>query len=148
MRGIGTDELESKRTHAAAPRPRDGVELRARHPNGRVRFLHRLGEHVAVGNVEVLAVVLAGAILEHGEDRLHGLVEHRALVLHGAAERLELGDGGALAHAELAAPVAQQIEHGDALGDAGGMVGGELEDAVTEPNALRALASSGEEGFR
>ena len=64
---------------------------------------------MAVGHVEILAVVLAGAVLEHREDRLHGLVEHRALVLHGAAERLELGDGGALAHAELAAPVAEQM---------------------------------------
>src|SRR6476661_8227197 len=101
-----------------------------------MRFLQRLGEHVPERYVEIRAVMLARTVLEHREDRRHGLVEHRALVLHGAAERLELGDRGALAHAELAASVAQKIEHGDALGNAGGMVGGELEDAVTEPDAL------------
>ena len=114
----------------------------------RMRLLHRLGQHVAQRHVEVLAVMLAAAVLEHREDRLHGLVEHLALVLHGAAERLELGDRGALAHAELAAAVAEQVEHGDALGDAGGMVGGELEDAVAEADVLGALAGGGEERFR
>ena len=70
------------------------------------------------------------------------------LVLHVAAERRQLGDRGALAHAEFAAAVGQQVEHGDALGDAGGMVGGELEDAVAEPDLLGALAGGGEERFR
>ena len=53
-----------------------------------------------------------------------------------------------LAHAELAAAVAQEVEHGDALGDARGMVGGELQDAVTQPDVLRALAGGAEEGLR
>ena len=45
-------------------------------------------------------------------------------------------------------PLLQQIEHRDALGDAGGMIGGELENAVAEPDVLGALAGGGEEGFR
>ena len=60
----------------------------------------------------------------------------------------QLGDRGALAHAELDAAVAEQIEHRDALGDAGGMIGGELEDAVAEPDVLGALAGGGEKRFR
>ena len=148
MRGIGADELEAQCAHAAAPGPLDGVELRAGHPDGRMRLLQRLGHHVAERDVEVLAVMLRAALPEHREDRRHGLVEHVALVLHGAAERLELGDGGALAHAELAASVAQEIEHGDALGNARGVIGGELQDAVAEADAPGALAGGGEKRLR
>ena len=108
-------------------------------------FCIGLGKHVSQRHVEILAVMLAGAVLEHREDGLHGLVEHGALVVHGAAERLELGDGSALAHAELDASVAEQIEHGDALGHTGGVVGGDLEDAVAEADLLCALAGGGEE---
>src|ERR1019366_5906049 len=60
----------------------------------------------------------------------------------------QFGDRGAFAHPEFAAAVAKQIEHGDALGDARGVVGGELEDAVAEPDVFGALAGGGEEGFR
>ena len=148
MRRIGTDELEAERTQAAATGALDGIELRARHPHRRVRLLQRLGQHVAQGHVEILAVVLGAAILEHREDRLHRFFEHGALVLHGAAEGLQFGDRGALSHAELAASIAQQIEHGHPLGDPGRMVGGELKDAVTEPDILGALAGGGEEKFR
>ena len=74
-------------------------------------------------------------------------LEHLALGFHVAAERRQFGDRGALAHAEFAAAVAQQIEHRDALGDARGMVGRELEDAVAEPDLLGPLARRGEEGF-
>ena len=93
-------------------------------------------------------MVLGAAVPEHWEDRLHRLFEHGALVLHGAVEGLEFGDRGALPHAKLAASVAEQIEHGHALGDAGRVVGGELEDAVTEPDVLGSLACGSEGRFR
>ena len=70
---------------------------------------------------------------------------HRLLVLHLAVERAELGDAGALAHAELDAPVADQVEARDLLRDARRMVGGKLDDAVAEPDVLGALAGGGEE---
>ena len=89
--------------------------------------------------------MLAGAVLEHRHDGAHGLLEDLALVVHVDAERLELGDRGALAHAELAAAVRQQVEAGDLLGDAGRMVGGELHDAVAEADLLRPLAGRREE---
>ena len=148
MRGIRADELEAERAKAVLAGALDGRQLRARHPQRRMRLLHRLRHDVAQGNVEILAVMLAAAFLEHREDRLHGLLEHFALGFHVAAERRQLGDRGALAHAEFAAAVAEQIEHRDALGDARGMVGGELEDAVAEPDVLGALAGGGEKGFR
>ena len=46
------------------------------------------------------------------------------------------------------AAVAQEIEHRDPLGDAGGMIGGELEDAVAEPDVFGALRGGGEKRFR
>src|SRR6267154_1018843 len=47
-----------------------------------------------------------------------------------------------------AAAVAEQIEHCDALGDACGMIGGELKNAVAEPDVPGALAGGGEKRFR
>ncbi len=116
--------------------------------NGGCGFCTGFGHHVAQGNIEILAVVLAAAFREHREDRADRFLEHFLLGFHVAAERRQLGDRGALAHAELAAAIAKQIEHRDALGDARGMVGGELEDAVAEPDVLGALAGGGEKGFR
>src|SRR4029077_4472443 len=111
VRRIGTDELEAQRPQPATPGPLDGVELRAGHPQGRVRLLDRLRHHVAQGNIEVLTVVLAAALLEHWEDGRHCLLEHGTLVVHGATKGFEFGDGRALAHAEFAATVAQEVEH-------------------------------------
>ena len=148
MRGVRADELEAERAETVLARALDGRQLRARHPQRRMRLLHRLRHHVAQGNVEILAVMLGADLGEHREDRLDRFLEHLALGLHVAAERRQLGDRGALAHAELAAPVTEQIEHRDALGDARGMIGGQLEDAVAEPDLLGALARGGEEGFR
>jgi hypothetical protein len=148
MRRIGADELETERAKAVLPGALDGRKLRAGHPQRRMRLLHRLRHHVAQGNVEILAVMLGADLGEHRKDRCDSLLEHFALGFHVASERRQLGDGRALAHAELAAAAAQQIEHRDALGDARRMIGGELEDAVAEPDLLRALARRGEEGFR
>ena len=79
-----------------------------------------------------------------GKIACDSFLEHLALGFHVAAERRQFGDRGALAHAEFAAAVAQEIEHRDALGDAGGMIGGELENAVAEPDVFGALAGGGE----
>ena len=148
MRGVRADELEAERAKAVLAGAFDGRQLRAGHPQRRMRLLHRLRHDIAQGNVEILAVMLGADLGEHREDRLDGFLEHLALGLHVAAERRQLGDRGALAHAEFAAAVGEQIEHRDALGDARRMIGGELEDAVAEPDLFGALARGGEEGFR
>ena len=54
----------------------------------------------------------------------------------------------AFAHAELDPAVADQVQGRHALGDAGRMIGGQLNDAVTETNILRALAGGTQEYFR
>src|ERR1043166_5947497 len=143
--GVGADELEAERADAEPAGAADGVELRAGHPQRRVRLLQGLRHHVAQREMEVAAVVFAAAVLEHLQHRRDRVLPHVALVADGAAERLELGDAGALAHAELDAAVAQEIERGDALGDARRMAGGELDDAVAEPDAPGALAGGTEE---
>src|SRR3954454_24619083 len=113
-----------------------------------MRLLNGFRHHVAQGNVEILAVMLGAHFGEHREDRLHGFLEHLALGFHVATERRQFGNRRALAHAEFAAAVREQIKHRDFLGDARGMVRRELEDAVAEPDLLGALAGGREERFR
>src|SRR6266852_8646773 len=103
-----------------------------------MRLLNGLRHHVAQGNIKILAVMLAAALLEHWKDRANGFLEHFLLGFHVAAERRQLGDRGTLADPEFAAPPAQEIEHRDALGDARRMICGELENAVTEPDVFGA----------
>jgi hypothetical protein len=98
--------------------------------------------------IEILSAMLGPDLGEHREDRLNGLLEDFLLGFHVAAERRQLGDRRALAHAEFAAAVAEEVEHRDALGDACGMIGGELEDAVAEPNLPGALTRRSQERFR
>ena len=148
MRGVRADELEAERAKAVLAGALDGRQLRAGHPQRRMRLLHRFRHHVAQGNVEILAVMLGADFREHRKDRLHRFLEHLALGLHVAAERRQFGNRRAFAHAELAAAVAQEIEHRDPFGDTRGMIGGELENAVAEPDLLRALAGCGEKRFR
>ena len=145
MRGIGRDELEAQRPHAPLAALGQRIELRAGDPQRRVRLLHRLGHDHAQRHVEVLALVFAGAVLEHRDDGAHRLLEDFALVLHVDAERLEFGDRGTFAHAEFGPAARQQVEHRHALGDVGGMVCGELQDAVAQPDLLGALAGRRQE---
>ena len=147
MRRIGPDELEAERADTVLARALDGRKLRAGHPQGRMRLLDWFGHHIAQRNVEILAVMLAAAFPEHREDGADGFLEYFLLGFHVAAERRQFGDRGAFAHPEFAAAVAEQIEHGDALGDARGMIGGELENAVAEPDVFGALAGGGEKDF-
>src|SRR5439155_5456465 len=139
---------EAERAKTVPAGALDGRKLRARHPQRRMRFLNGFRHHVAQGNIEMLAVVFAAALLEHRKDRANGFLEHFLLGFHVAAERRQLGDRGALAHPEFAASLAEEIEHCDALGDARRMIGGKLANAVTEPDVFGALAGGGEKGFR
>src|SRR6185437_1063762 len=76
VRGIGADELEAERSKAILTRALDGWKLRTRHPQRRMRFLHRLRHHIAQRNVEIFAVVFAPTVLEHREDGADRLLEY------------------------------------------------------------------------
>src|SRR5260370_37522129 len=106
MRRIGADELESARAKPVLAGALDGRKLRTRHPQWRMRLLHRFGHHSAQRNIKISAVMFAAAIPKHREDGADGFLEHFLLGLHVAAERRQFRDRGALAHAELDAAAA------------------------------------------
>ena len=147
-RGLRRHEGEPERAHAPLARLADGLDVRARHPQRRVRLLQRLGDHVARGEIEILAVELPALLGEHRHDGLDRLFPAVALVAHLHAERMELGRSRRLAHAELDAAAGQEIERGHLLRDAMRLVGRELDDAVAEADALGALAGRAEKNFR
>src|SRR4051794_8286374 len=87
-------------------------------------------------------------LCEHRDDGLDRLLPDRALLVVVDAERLKLGDAGALAGAELDAPVRYEVERGDALGTARRVRRRQLHDAVAQPDLLRALAGRAEKHLR
>ena len=89
-------------------------------------------------------MILAAAVLEHRDDRADRLLPHRALLVEGDAERLQFGAAGALADAEFDAAAADQIERGDALGNARRWARRQLHDAVRQADLLGALACRAE----
>ncbi len=113
-----------------------------------MRLLHGLGQHVAARQLEGAALV-AGVGLHHHHvgDLLGGLERHGPLLLGGDVEAAELQPRRALADAEVDAAVGDEVEHGDRLGRARGVVvvGDHLADAVAEPDALGARGGGGEE---
>ena len=90
-------------------------------------------------------VVFAATFPEHRDHRAHRVLPHRALLRKIAVEGFELGDAGALAHAEFDAAAADQVERGDPFGDAGRVDRRQLHDAVREADLPGALARCGEE---
>ena len=86
----------------------------------------------------------------HVRDLLGGLERERALLLGRDVEAVDLVARRALAEAELDAAVRQEVERGERLGDARRVivVGDDLADAVSEPDALGARRGRGQEHFR
>src|SRR5471030_1040708 len=109
-----------------------------------MRLLNRLRQHVAQRELEVWTVVFPAAIVEHRQHTAHAVLPDRLLILHLPIERPKFGDARTFAHAELDPAVADQIEEGNLLGDARRVVGGQLDDAMTQADMFRALAGGGE----
>ena len=92
------------------------------------------------GHREVFALVAGVRIeREHVRDLLGRLEPHRALVPERHAVALELAARGGLAGPELDAAAGDQVERGDPLRNAGGVVvvRRHRDDAVAEPDPLR-----------
>ena len=113
-----------------------------------MRLLHRLRQHVAHRHLVPLGVELDALVAEHRDDAADRVFPDLALGFHVAVEAAEFGDRGGFAGAELDAAVGHQVEAGDAFGHALRRVGGELHDAVAEPDVLRPLAGRAEEHLR
>ena len=108
----------------------------------------RLRHDVARRHRDVLAGVAGERRLGHAPQRdPQPFLPHLALLDRVDQEPAELGLRRRLAGAEVGAAVRHEVEHRDALGDAGRVVERRrrLHDAVPEPDALRALRRGGEE---
>lgn len=111
-------------------------------------LLYRFRQDVAERKLEMGTVILESTILKHQHNRSNRVFPYFALLWNGAIDGSEFREATAFTHTKLNPAVADQIESRHAFGDAGWMIGGQLNDAVTETNILGALASSTQEYFR
>src|SRR3546814_3754310 len=88
----------------------------------------------------MVAVEFPTLVREHRDDCSHRLLPAVALVADPDVERVQFRRPGPLAHAEVDAAARQQIECRHALRHPMRLVGGELDDAVPQPDVLRPLA--------
>jgi hypothetical protein len=142
LRLRGIDEGEGERAHAELRGQVDGLPVRARHPERRVRFLHGLRDHVTDRHREILPLkARVGVEGHHVGHLLGGLAPHAAPLGGRDAEALELGARGGLPGAPLHAAVGDEIEGGQTLGDARRVIvaGRHQDDAVAEADPPRAL---------
>ena len=116
--------------------------------SGGCGFCIGLGITLRAGKSWILAVELPAVSGEHRDDGAHRLLPAVALVAHADAERVQFGRAGALAHAEFHPAAGQQIQRGDPLRHPVRLVGGQLHDAVAQPDVFGPLAGGGEEHFR
>jgi hypothetical protein len=145
MRGVGADELEAERAKTVAAGALDGRQLRAGHPQRRMRLLHRLRHDVAQGDVEYLPWCSDPASLNIGKIAATASSNTSFLVTMSRPN-------GSSSVMEALSPMPNSqrpLESRSSTATATrGMVGGELENAVAEPDVLRALARRGQERFR
>jgi hypothetical protein len=148
---LRVEEREGERSDSERRRDLDRVAVRARHPHRRMRLLHGLGQHVAAGHREVLALE-PGIRLEdhHVGDLLGGLERHRALFLRLDGESAEFQPRCAFADPEVDAAVRNDVERRKALRSARRVVviRNDLPDPVRKANAFRPGSSRREEHFR
>ena len=147
------DEGKGQRADAAARRHLDGLAVGAGDPQRRMRLLQRFRHHVAAGHFEELALEAGiGVHHQHVGALLDALLPHPPLLdrVEADIEAAELHQGGALAGAEFDAAVGDEIERGDALGDARRVIvfRRHQADAVAEADVLGALRAGGEEYLR
>ena len=127
----------------------DGVAVGAGHPHRRMRLLHGLGDDVAAGHRERAgprspdraSITIMLAICSAASS---------AMARFSLAGMLKPPSSSRVAPSPMpnsSAAVGDEVEHGEALGRARGMVvvGDHLADAVAEPDALGARGGGGEE---
>ncbi len=148
VRLLGVDEGEGQRPDPLLGRQQDRVAPRARHPQRRVRLLHRLGHDVARWHLHEAPVDTGERRLGHAAERdLQSLEPGVPLGRRVDQEASQLGLRARLARPELDPAARDEVQGGHALGRAGGVVvaGRGLNDAVPEPDVLGPLAAGAEE---
>ena len=148
---FGIDEREAECTDPLLRCEVDRLAPAARHPHRWMRLLARLGNDVTGRHRDVLAVDAGERLLGHAPHRdAQPLLPHLPLLDRVDEEAAELRLGRRLARAEVDAPARDQVEGGDALGDAGRVIERRwrLDDAVAETHLLGALRHRGQEDLR
>ena len=140
-------DAQGHHADAALGRQLVGGRLERGHPNGRVRLLVRLGQHLAGRYVPEPALPLEVVGVPDLGDHLQGFLPHLAGVA-GVDAHAGLLVGGAASGAHIDAAVGEVVHHGDALGDAHRMVVGQDDDAKAQADALGQLAQRAENNFR
>src|SRR5687768_8528245 len=87
-----------------------------------MRLLHRLGNDRAWRNLEEAPLMREGVLRPHARDNRDGLLPHRLRLFGINAEALHLDQRGGATGAQFGPPIAEDVEHRGALGDANGMV--------------------------
>src|SRR5207245_7029738 len=123
----------------------NGSDVGARDPQGRMRLLVRLGNDVPGREIKILTVPFPRLARERRDERSDRLLPDVTLLAHARAEGMELDRPLALTQPQLDAAAREKIERGDALGHPDRVVGGQLDDAVAEPDTLRPLAGRAQE---
>ena len=118
-------------------------------PDGRMRLLDRLGDHVPLGNLEVAAVVREAVGGPHLRDDAQGLLPHGPRLVRRYFEPALLVQPRP-AGAELDAASAHDVQRSDPLGDSNRVVEGvrEQHHAVADSNALGPLRHRRQEDLR
>ena len=97
-------EAAGQEVKAAAHGGLDGIGALGRHPDGRVRLLHRLGEDGGLGDLVVLAVVAERLAGQREQDDVDGFLPARAALAQVLTEAFEFVALVAAAEADVEAP--------------------------------------------
>ena len=120
---VGVDERERQGSDPLLGGEMDRLAAAARHPERRVRALERLRDDVARRHLyEAPVVPRERRLYEHAGDGVERLVPLVALLGPVDKEAAELGLRRRLARSELDPSVGDEVEGGDAFGDACRMV--------------------------
>ena len=122
------------------PRPDRWSDIKAHYPERRMRLLIGFGDDISGREIEELTLVLPVRRGEHRNDGLDGSDPAFAFRTYLRAEVMQFGGTGPLAHAELDAPLRQEIERRDPLRRTVRLICRGLDDAVPEPDVLCSLA--------
>src|SRR5207249_1290474 len=142
---------EPERAHSQSRGNHRSLTTRRCDPERRVRLLLWFGDDVPGRHAHEGALDAGvGSLRHHLHALAGGLFPHALLLFAAHAEAAHLHLGGGLTCAELDAAVGDEVERGDALGDAGGVVvaRGHDDDAVAEANVLRPLTRRCKEDLR
>ena len=144
--GEGPGEAPGHDVAAFLERGVVGAGVARRHPEGRVRLLHRLGAGSGVGKVPVLALVRDVAppeLLQQGDHLQHH--RHAEILVHAPGEAIELPLVGAAADAELETAARNEVEERRLSRELDGVPVGRHHHRGAEADAPGARGEVGEE---